>query len=306
MTRSADSLFRCVRPLGHKPGSYPGLSDRLVVSHYENNYGGAVRRLNAITKDLTMLPAAAAGYTRNGLKREELIAYNSMVLHEIHFEALGPRIDPPADFAAAVTRDFGSQAELEAQISTTAKSLAGGSGWVVLVREARDGRLAIQWSADHTMSFAGATPLFALDMYEHAYHMDFGANASAYVDAVLGMTDWTAPARRWRGEASITDPHAVDLTRARTFQGVWLDARRAPTWEMATTKLPGAVWRDPVDFERIAEGLSKDKPILAYCVHGFNFSRDAAQALRAQGFNASYLDVGSSGWIAMGLPVEPR
>ncbi|MCM0021375.1 MAG: hypothetical protein NBV67_15395 [Tagaea sp.] len=295
-------IVRHVKPIGHKPGSYPGLSDRLLLSHYENNYGGAMRRSNAIARHLAELPLDAPGFLRNGLKREELIAHNSIVLHEVHFDALGPFVPPPEDLARAIDAAFGSFAAMTAEIAATAKALAGGSGWLVLADDPRDGRLAIQWGMDHTMSLAGATPIFALDVYEHAYHLDFGADANAYVDAVLGMTDWTAVARRWRREKTPADPHALDLAGALAFQGTWVDARRAPIYEAAKTKLPGAVWRDPLALDGVAEGLPKDKPVLVYCVLGFNFSRDAAKALRARGYDARYLDVGASGWAAMGLP----
>jgi Fe-Mn family superoxide dismutase len=299
-------IVRHVKPIGHKPGTYPGLSDRLLISHYENNYGGAMRRSNAIAKHLAALPLDAPGFLRNGLKREELIARNSIVLHEVHFDALGPFVAPPDDLARAIDAAFGAFAAMTAEIAATAKALAGGSGWVVLVDDPRDGRLAIQWGMDHTMSFAGATPIFALDVYEHAYHLDFGADANAYVDAVLGMTDWSAVARRWRREKTPADPHALDVPGALAFQGTWIDARRAPAYEAAKTKLPGAVWRDPLALDRVADGLPTDKPVLVYCVLGFNFSRDTAAALREKGFDARYLDVGSSGWAAMGLPVEPK
>jgi Fe-Mn family superoxide dismutase len=299
-------IVRHVRPIGHKPGSYPGLSDKLLLSHYENNYGGAVRRGNAIARHLSELPLDAPGFLRNGLKREELIAYNSIVLHEVHFDALGPFVAPPDDLTRAIDEAFGSFAKMTAEIAATAKALAGGSGGVVLARKARDGRLAIQWGMDHTMALAGATPVFALDMYEHAYHMDFGANAGAYVDAVLGMTDWTAVARRWRRENIPADPHALDIAAAQSFRGTWVDARRAPIYEAAKTKLPGAVWRDPLALGGVAEGLPKDKLVLVYCVLGFNFSRDAAKALRDKGYDARYLDVGSSGWTAMGLKLEAK
>lgn len=303
---STSATFRQVRPLRHKPGSYPGLSDRLLLSHYENNYGGALRRGNAIAKHLAELPLDAPGFLRNGLKREELIAHNSVVLHEVHFDALGPFVSPPDDLARAIDAAFGSFAKMLAEIAATAKALAGGSGWVVLADDPRDGKLAIQWGMDHAMSLAGATPIFALDVYEHAYHLDFGADANAYVDAVLDMTDWSAVARRWRREKVPADPHALDVAAAQAFQGTWVDARRAPIYEAAKTKLPGAVWRDPLALDKVAEGLPKDKPVLVYCVLGFNFSRDAAAALRERGYDARYLDVGSSGWAAMGLKLESK
>jgi hypothetical protein len=71
-----------MKPLSCDPARIKGMSERLIVSHYENNYGGAVKRLNLIQEKLAELDYAnAAGFLINGLKREELIAMNSMILH---------------------------------------------------------------------------------------------------------------------------------------------------------------------------------------------------------------------------------
>ena len=78
------------RPISFKPPRLNGLSARLIASHYENNYGGAVRRLNAIpTSSPASIRPALPGFRLNGLKREELIATNSMLLHEVYFDSLG-------------------------------------------------------------------------------------------------------------------------------------------------------------------------------------------------------------------------
>ena len=71
-------------------------------------------------------------------------------------------------------------------------ALGGGSGWVVLTYVPRDGRLMNQYAAEHTQAVAGGVPILALDMYEHAYHLDFGANAKAYVDAFMRNINWAA------------------------------------------------------------------------------------------------------------------
>ncbi len=65
------------------------------------------------------------------------------------------------------------------------KALGGGSGWVLLTHSRRDGTLVNQWAMDHTTTLAAGEPLLALDMYEHSYHMDYGANAAAYVEASM-------------------------------------------------------------------------------------------------------------------------
>jgi len=100
-----------MKPLGCDPKHVKGMSEKLIVSHYENNYGGAVRRLNAIADELAANdPAALPGFRLNGLKREELIATNSMLLHEVYFDSLGEGGggDPSGTLAEAIAGNFGS------------------------------------------------------------------------------------------------------------------------------------------------------------------------------------------------------
>ena len=195
-----------VRPLLFKPHMLKGLSPRLLISHYENNYGGALRRLNAIDTRLRSLDwATAPVFDINGIKREELIAAGSVILHEIYFDGLGEEGgDPPAGLglAEALERDFGSVAAWTQEFSAMAKAQAGGSGWTALVWSDRLGRLINQWAADHTHALAGGAPILAIDMYEHAYHLDFGARAVAYVDAVMGNLHWERIAARYRRAGS--------------------------------------------------------------------------------------------------------
>jgi Fe-Mn family superoxide dismutase len=180
------------RPLPFDPGSIAGLSAKLLTSHHDNNYLGAVKRLGAIRQDIAALDMATApGFQLNGLKREELIAWNSMILHELYFAGLGRGNRPGAALSAAIERDFGSHARWATEFAAMGKALGGGSGWVLLTWSSRDGRLVNQWAADHSMTLAGGTPLLALDMYEHAYAIDYGAKAGAYVDAFMAATDWT-------------------------------------------------------------------------------------------------------------------
>ena len=70
------------------------------------------------------------------------------------------------------------------------KAEGGGSGWVLLTYSPRDKRLVNQWAADHTNCAAGGRPILALDMYEHSYHMDYGASAGGYVDAFMAAIRW--------------------------------------------------------------------------------------------------------------------
>jgi Fe-Mn family superoxide dismutase len=150
-----------VRPFLLKPQRMNGLSERLLVSHYVNNYGGALRRLNAIRARLAKLDwKSAATFEINGLKREELIATGSVILHEIYFESLGGQGDNPPtgqeepipELARALERDFGSVAAWRSEFVAMAKALAGGSGWAILAWSERMGRLVNHWAADHAHS----------------------------------------------------------------------------------------------------------------------------------------------------------
>jgi superoxide dismutase, Fe-Mn family len=179
------------QPLPFDPKAVPGLSEKLLVSHHDNNYVGAVKRLGAIRAAFGKLDVGAAPvFEINGLKREELIAWNSMILHEVYFAGLGPAAPPSPALARAVERDFGSHERWAAEFSAMGKALGGGSGWVILTYSRHDGRLVNAWAADHTMGVADGAPLLALDMYEHAYHMDYGAKAGAYVDAFMKAVSW--------------------------------------------------------------------------------------------------------------------
>jgi len=163
-----------VRPLLLKPQWMNGLSERLLVSHYENNYGGALRRLNAIRARLAALDwERTPVFEINGLKREELMAMGSVTLHEVYFDSLGGygdnpptgQTDPPAELAHALERDFGSVAAWRAQFTAMAKAQGGGAGWTILTWSDRLGCLVNQWAADHTHGLPGGRPILALDMY---------------------------------------------------------------------------------------------------------------------------------------------
>jgi len=167
------------------------MSERLIVSHYENNYGGAVKRLNLIDEQLAELDyAKAAGFLINGLKREQLVAMNSMILHELFFDGLGNQSEPGPNLRDALARDFGSFERWRSEFVAMGKALGGGSGWVLLSWSPRDRKLLNQWASDHCHTLAGGTPILALDMYEHSYHIDFGAKAASYVDTFMDVIRW--------------------------------------------------------------------------------------------------------------------
>jgi Fe-Mn family superoxide dismutase len=180
-----------MKPLSCDPARINGMSEKLIISHYENNYGGAVKRLNVIEEKLAELDYANAPvFLINGLKREELVATNSMVLHELFFDGLGDHSEPGASLREAIARDFGSYEKWRREFAAIGKALGGGSGWVLLSWSPRQQRLINQWASDHCHILAASQPILALDMYEHSYHMDFGAKAGGYVDVFMEAVRW--------------------------------------------------------------------------------------------------------------------
>src|SRR5713226_7853990 len=325
-----------VRPFLLKPQWMNGLSERLLVSHYVNNYGGALRRLNAIRVRLAALDwAQMPVFEINGLKREELIAAGSVILHEIYFDSLGGDGDnpptglaqPPAGLAQALERDFGSVMAWRAEFTAMAKAQAGGSGWTILAWSERLGRLVNQWAADHGHGLPGATPILALDMYEHAYHLDFGAKAAAYVDQVMANLNWERIAARYRlaigegaGEDQLFLPFGAPAQEEARISAEELkaaldddDDRRPVLLDLClprdlprrTEMLAGASMHAPAALPRCVEELPRDRPIAVYCICGFQVSGTAVTELRKRGYDAKALVGGITAWHAIGGSTVP-
>ena len=294
-----------IQELPFEPAALRGLSDKLLRSHHQNNYGGAVKRLNAIRAQLAALDfAAAPGFQVNGLKREELIATNSMLLHELYFGSLGGdgQTMVPA-MTLALEANFGSVDRWRSEFVAMGKALGGGSGWVLLAFQPRDGTLVNQWAADHAHALAGGVPILALDMYEHSYHMDFGAAAGSYVDAFMGNIDWAPVYERYqRAVHGASEPFGA--TQEELSGATLLDVRRAGVFENTETLIPGARWRDPSAVGAWTDEVSSAKEVVVYCVYGHEVGRATALRLRAQGISARFLRGGIDGWQAAGRALE--
>ena len=309
-------------PLFCRPWTLNGITPRLIESHYEGNYGSALRRLNAITEELEALdPAATSAEVVNRLKRDEAAMLNSTLLHELYFASLGgDGRTVPDTMAAALARDFGSTDRWRQQFIALAEALAGGSGWVLLTYVPRDGRLINQSGADHSQNIAGGIPILAIDMYEHAYHIDFGANASAYVAAFMRNLDWAAVQGRYEDATRVAPPRPLEQKQfagvpAMTVEEVKtmldagervqiIDARPRHYTTRAQDIMQGAVWRDPERLDEWIGELSKTDPVVTYCVYGFHVGCETAIALRKAGFDARYMAGGHYAWKAIGGKVR--
>jgi Fe-Mn family superoxide dismutase len=184
-------------PLPLDPSQLKGLSERLIRSHHENNYGGALRNLNKVEEELARITKDTPGFVVAGLKERELAFTNSVILHELYFGNLGGDGKAAGAVQGALGSSFGGFERWEELFRATALSLAGGSGWAILELSFHTGDPRIYWSGNHTQSPAFGTPLLVLDMYEHSYHLDFGAAAARYVDAFFANVRWEEVNRRY-------------------------------------------------------------------------------------------------------------
>jgi Fe-Mn family superoxide dismutase len=222
--------------------------------------------------------------------------------------------------ASAIGRDFGSVGRWRAEFVAHAEGLAGGSGWVLLTYVPRAGRLVNECTAGDGQNIPGGIPILALDMYEHAYHIDFGANARAYVDTFLRNIDWKAAEGRYEDATLVAPPRPLVQEEFADVPGVGVEEVRAMLAEGKPLQLidtrpkhfvsrqqdiaDGVTWRDPERVREWMNELSKEKPVVVYCAYGFHVGCRTAIALRDAGFDARYMTVGHSGWKAVGAPVR--
>jgi Fe-Mn family superoxide dismutase len=186
-----------VVPLPFDPKRLKGLSEKLVVSHHDNNYGAAVKGLNKVEEELARVTRDTPAFLVSGLKERELTFTNSLILHEHYFANLGGDGKRCGTIDKALVAACGSEARWEEQFRATGMSLAGGSGWTILDMNLHTGQLRTYWSGNHTQSVAFAAPLLVMDMYEHAYQMDYGAAAAKYIDAFFVNIHWDEVGRRY-------------------------------------------------------------------------------------------------------------
>src|SRR6201988_4273297 len=186
------------KPLPFDPTKLHGISEKLIRSHWENNYGGSVKALNTVKQKLAQILAdnETPPYIYDDLKREHLMRTGSVVFHELYFENLGGDGQADDSLRQAIGEAFGSYAAWEAEFRKIGAGLGGGSGWVILGYNLHTGQIENYWLWDHLHGPAATWPLLVMDMYEHAYQMDYGAAAARYIDAFFRNIRWESVAER--------------------------------------------------------------------------------------------------------------
>jgi Fe-Mn family superoxide dismutase len=166
----------------------------------------------------------------------------------------------------------------------------------------------------------GAIPILALDMYEHAYHQEFGANATAYIAAFMRNIDWNAVLERYSEALKTPQPKrfeqpqfagvpSISAEELRSMLGAEvpvhvIDVRPRHYATRSHEIVDGAVWRDPERIDEWIADLPKDEPVVTYCVYGFHIGCETANTLRKAGIDARYMAGGHFAWKAMKGPTR--
>src|SRR6266850_2906032 len=185
------------KPLPFDPKKLTGISEKMIVSHHDNNYAGAVKNLNKVEEALAQITPDTPGFTFSGLEAAKLKFTNSMILHEMYFANLGgdgQGVGPATE--KALLQAYGSRARWEELFRALGSALGGGSGWAILDWDLHAQAARTYWAGDHTNALAFGAPLLVMDMYEHAYAIDYGASAKDYIEAFFKNVHWAEVERR--------------------------------------------------------------------------------------------------------------
>jgi Fe-Mn family superoxide dismutase len=169
-----------------------GFSNKTLTTHFKL-YEGYVKNTNAVLKELQKLTSEGKARTPCFAELERRFGweFNGMRLHELYFENLGGNKlqNPKNDLYAKIKRDFGSLDDWS--LDFTAVGSMRGIGWVVLFEDPRSGRLMNVWINEHDGGvLAGAKPLLIMDVFEHAYLIDYGLDRASYIKAFLDNVNW--------------------------------------------------------------------------------------------------------------------
>ncbi|MEA2697527.1 MAG: superoxide dismutase, Fe-Mn family [Myxococcales bacterium] len=187
---SAFAGKHAVAPLPFDPKKLSGISEKMIVSHHDNNYAGAVKNLNKVEEQLASVTKDTPPFVVTGLKERELTFTNSAILHQHYFANLGGNGKASGAIEKQLAASYGSLARWEENFRAVGNSLGGGSGWAILDFNFQTGDVRTYWSGGHTQSPAFAAPLLIMDMYEHAYAIDYGSAAGKYIDAFFKNINW--------------------------------------------------------------------------------------------------------------------
>lgn len=174
-----------------------GLTEKQLKEHHDVLYAGYVKKINEIREKVKKVNLDEANATFSDireLKLEETFALNGVVLHQAYFENIGVQNKPLGKILQLLNEDFGSFENWQKEF--TALGIAS-RGWVVLAFDWNDRKLHNYLCDAHNQGGVwGASPILILDVYEHAYFLDYGTARKNYIETFMKFVDWTVVEER--------------------------------------------------------------------------------------------------------------
>lgn len=176
-----------------------GISRKTHEAHFKlfQGYANKTNEIRKALAEMEMDPSKANQvYSAiRALKADYSFAYGGFLNHQLYFDILGGGGDPSGPLADRIVEDFGSVENWKQDLKATGMA---GRGWAWLAWDHNEGNLAnFLGDAQNTYPMWGCTPLVGLDVYEHAYYLDFGTDRASHIDAFLQVIDWQAVSRRF-------------------------------------------------------------------------------------------------------------
>lgn len=186
-------------PLNPRLLAMPGFSERQILEHFNVLYKGYVNKINEVRAKLPMADRQEANATYSeyrGLKKGETFAMDGVILHELYFRNLGGTGGMPhGRLFSHIENDFGSFSGWLQDFRATGMAARG---WAVLAFDPRDGRLHNYLQDAHDQGVISNTAaILVLDVYEHAYFIDYGTRKADYITAFMQNVDWMVSEKRW-------------------------------------------------------------------------------------------------------------
>jgi Fe-Mn family superoxide dismutase len=313
-----------IAPLPFKPPRLIELSEQLMADHYHKEYGQCVQQLNQFEQHLAQIDWSNIDANEVvSLHRQRDSLTNTATLHEVFFDCLGgedglgsPAVAPTGALAQAMQSAFGNHQQWHEQFVALANASTA-PGWVVMSWSENQQSLVMQTLGENESVPAGTTALMAIDLFEHAYEADHGSNRSAYIDAFTKNLHWDRPAKRFeralagsstQATTNDHDPLPPELLAQMIERGESpqiIDVCLADDMPKRYDTVPNSLYLQAEKIDDWIKDLPKDKPIVAYCMYGFQVSGNAVNELRSQGYDARMLAGGIATWRALGQPTEP-
>lgn len=165
-----------------KPKPMPGLSEKQLDDHFDVKYKAYITKFNEIQKKLQEVNKSAANPSYSDVREllvERLFNYNSIKLHEAYWQCLSGEADPPEPIKQMIKEDFGSYKNWKDEFKACGLSARG---WSVCAFDLDNRRIFNFLTDSHDIGAWNVVPLMIMDMYEHAYYIDYGASVKTYVE----------------------------------------------------------------------------------------------------------------------------